>query len=149
MAGTFMKLFIVILMLNTFLYIGINYTMKSGTDVWTVSGSIFDKLYDGDVNSAIISEREGLNVSNDFNITKTLTIAPNQKSGEAIGDGGISLLDALKIFWSIIPTLWGIALVPISIITWEGMPLMLKLVIAFPLSLLELVALFLLIRGAD
>lgn len=147
------KITLFILMINIFVFIGINYSMvEEGVDSGIhVSGDLFDVLLENDNNEiqvAIQQERAGKNFTPAINLDPTLTSTPNQDTGEQIGDeGGISILDALKIFWAIIPTLINIIAVPIRLMTIGHIPMMLRLLIGVPLALMESLAIFLLIRG--
>lgn len=140
-------------MVNVFVFIGINYSMvpQNQSSGIHMPGDIFDVLMDNENNKiqkAVLEERNNQNFTPSISLDQTLTTQPKVDAGKQVGDeGGVSMLDALKIFFSVIPTLFNIITVPIRLFSLGHIPIMIRLIIAVPLSIMESLAIFLLIRG--
>jgi len=147
--SSYLKVATVVLILNLFLFFGINYAnIPESNNIFNIQGDIFDIFLDDSINQAVDYERTGnINLTGNINITSGLSTQPFAEGGEQIGDGGISVVDGLKIFFSIIPTLWNIALSPLNLLTIYHIPLMIRLLIGLPLTFMMLISIFLLIRG--
>lgn len=143
-----------ILVINLFLFIGISYNMvEIEEDGFHADGDLFDTLLQEDsttIQQSIKQEQEGKNITpTPFHLTGKLTQEPNQATGAQYSEdtNDFAVLDALKIFWSVIPTMFNIITVPIRLMGIGHIPIMVKMIIAIPLAIMEALAIFLLIRG--
>jgi len=148
--STFIKVITAVLIMNTFLYLGINYGLQPEDEVWRINGDLMDTLYRGNLSESVLDDKNNGEVTNEVGISSDISSAPSQKAGEPIGSGDdISYLDALKIFFSFVGTLFNIAIAPVTIFSVYSMPFMVRLLIGFPLAIIELLSLILLLRGVS
>ena len=143
---TLMKVIVLMFCINMFVYIGGNYQ-------YMVTGNPDDKpvKVSGDLIDVLMKYRPtNLNstagaIAFSGNLTQ-----PTKAGGELVGSGGgISFLDALKIAWSIVPTLFNVATVGVMVFFINGMPLILGLLFGIPLNLVFLLSIFAFIRGVS
>jgi len=149
------KLMVFVLCINLFMYIGVNSTVMhvEGSDELTPykwNGDIFDILFDDGLavqNSIDLEIKSNATSYGTFDLNTDLSGVPDQSGGQSTGEGGISFLDGLKILWSIIPTLWNIALSPITLFFSFGMPLAVGILVGIPLAFINILSIIILIRG--
>jgi len=137
------------------LYIGINmlksndgYYMNSGlTFHW--KGDLIDKLMYGETNMKSLADSTRTNWTDyAVNFTGALTTEAQKTGGQSIGAGGISFLDALDIAWAIIPTLFNIAVSPLTIFFNFRLPVLFGLMLGIPYFIMAVVTIFMFIRGS-
>ena len=163
MASAMLKLMVLIICINTFMYIGTTYAntaegIKTETTPW-YSRDLFDLL---------LEDREGFEhafseyakgLGEEGNMTRAyalklsgnLSRVPTTQTGSDTAEptsGGFWLFDALAIIWGSVATLFKIAVMPITLFTMGTLPLPLVVIIGIPLALLNLVVLIGFIRGA-
>jgi len=143
---TMMKLIVLMFCVNMFVYIGCNYQFM-------VTGDLDDKpvKLSGDVIDILMKYRpQAFNstaesIAFDGNLSQ-----PALAGGEQVGTaGGISFLDALRIAWSIVPTLFNLATAGVMIFFIAGMPPIIGLLVGVPCTLLLLLSIFAFIRGVS
>ncbi len=160
MAAALLKLMVLSLCLNTFLYLGVNYAMY---DIIPPEQrpDIQDDLF-----SIMLSDKEGSqdamdqyveSLQNDdnatfiykFNISSEFSKRPNPQSGADVSnqEGGFSFLDSLNMVMAFINTLWRIATMPIQLFNYNLLPPIATFIIAFPLLLLNIITIIVLMRG--
>ncbi len=160
-----LKMLALVICMNTFLYLGLNYAMETtGSDqqgAARIEGDLFDRLLtskgslDLDFQNYSASLKEGTTYStgSSYNFTPTadggLGTFPTKEIGSSATSesGAFSFLDALSIVYSGIKTMFNIAIMPITLMTHNDLPPLLAILIGFPLAILQLVTIIVLIRG--
>jgi len=144
MAGTFQKLFIVLLTVNLFVYLGINYTVSADGSSelnkqlnfhW--EGDLIDTMLQGRGTLNDITENTKNNWT-DYNvkINGSLMTIPDKSSGISIGTGGISFLDGLNIIYAFIRTLGNVIVAPITLFFNFRMPVFIGILFGLPYVIL-------------
>jgi hypothetical protein len=153
-----LKLFVLTICLNTFIYLGVNYAVY-GTS--TGNEQMQDDLFGLLLYNATESRQELTDYFNNLNSTGNISsnvkvrmnanfsVAPDPQTGASISQisGGFSYYDTIKIVYAFVKTLWKIAFMPIYLFSYGVMPLPVLYIIAIPLGLLQLITLIVLIRG--
>ena len=153
--GTLLKLITILLFMNIFLYIGIN-MLKSNDGYYMNSeltfhwkGDLIDKLMYGETNMKSLADSTRTNWTDyDVNFTGALTTEAQKTGGQSTGEGGISFLDALDIAWAIIPTLFNIAVSPLTIFFNFRLPVLFGLMLGIPYFIMAVITIFMFIRGS-
>ena len=143
---TMMKVIVLLFCVNMFVYIGSNYQYMTTGDIndkpVKVSGDLID-IFMKNRPTTLNSTAESIAFSGNLS-------QPTKAGGELVGSGGgISFLDALKIAWSIVPTLFNVAIAGVMIFFIEGMPPIIGLLVGVPLTLVFLLSIFAFIRGVS
>jgi len=143
---TMMKIIVLLFCVNMFVYIGSNYQ-------YMITGDLDDKpvKISGDLIDVLMKNRPTtLNSTAESTAFNGNLSQPTKAGGELIGTGGgVSFLDALKIAWSIIPTLFNVATAGVMIFFIEGMPPIIGLLVGVPLTLVFILSIFAFIRGVS
>jgi len=160
MAAATLKLLVLVICLNTFLYLGVNYALEGQTvqeHKPFVQGDLFDLLLsdkdklDSEMDTYTQAVNDGEDYTNTYALqpNEDLSAPPTKQTGSDVDpdSGGFSLLDGLEIIWAIIATLWTIAFIPFYLFSSGLFPLPVLLLIGFPLMVLDVVTLVILIRG--
>ncbi len=160
-----LKMLVLVICLNTFLYLGTNYAMEntgfSQQGAARLNGDLFDVLLtsktnlDTDFQLYSDSLRDGTNYSSatNYNLSSTgsggLGTFPTQIPGQSgtTESGAFSFLDALSIGFAAITSLFNIAVMPLTLMTNNDLPPLFAILIGFPLAILQLVTIIILIRG--
>ena len=160
-----LKMLVLVICLNTFLYLGTNYAMENTgfeqEGAARINGDLFDILLtnkaDIDADFQLYSEslKEGTNYSTgiSYNLSTTdrggLGTFPTKETGSSATteSGAFSFLDALSIGYAAIKSLFNIAIMPLTLLTNNDLPPLFAILIGFPLVILQLVTIIILIRG--
>ncbi|KKN42282.1 hypothetical protein LCGC14_0714820 [marine sediment metagenome] len=170
-----LKMLVLVICLNTFLYLGTNYAMETtGSDqegAARINGDLFDILLtnkgslDIDFQNYTESLKTGENFSTgaSWNLTSTedcgkiiggkeqcgLGTFPPQVKGGAGAEtaGAFSFLDAMNMVYAGVKTMFNIAIMPLTLMTNNKLPPLFAILIGFPLAILQIVTLIVLIRG--
>ena len=153
--NTLMKMITLIVFLNIFLYIGLNF-VKS-TDGYYMNqelkfywkGDLVESLMNNQVSLENVAASTRDNYTDyDLNFSSDFTTVPSQYGGSSAGGtASISFLDSLKIAWAIIPTLFNIAVSPLTIFFNFRMPIFFGLMLGVPYFVILTFSIFLFIRG--
>ncbi len=160
-----LKMLVLVICLNTFLYLGTNYAMETTgfeqQGAARINGDLFDIMLtskesiDTDFQLYSDSLRDSKNYSTgaNWNLSTTdsggLGTFPTQETGSSATteSGAFSFLDALSIGYAAIKSLFNIAIMPLTLLTNNDLPPLFAILIGFPLAILQLVTLIILIRG--
>ncbi len=160
-----LKMLVLTICLNTFLYLGTNYAMENTgfeqEGAARLNGDLFDVLLsskdsiDADFQLYSDSLRDGTNYSTgaNWNLSSTdsggLGTIPTKESGQSATSesGAFSFLDALSIGYSAIKTMFNITIMPLTLLTNNDLPPLFAILIGFPLAILQIVTIVILIRG--
>ena len=154
--STLMKLIALMLFMNLFLYVGFNFVRSS--DGYYMNdelkfhwkGDLIDTLMNDQINMQQVAHDTRNNLTNyNLEFTNSTVVIPSQYGGEDSGSGGISFLDALKIVWSIIPTLFNIAISPLTLLFNFRMPVLIGIMVGIPYFVLIMFSIFMMIRGVS
>jgi len=116
--------------------------------IYQVPGDIIDIIFKDNVHTAVSNYQQGYKTVN-FDLQDQWQTEPEQAGGESIGTDIISYLDAIKIIWSIIPTLFNIALTPLMLFFASSSNLMIVLLLGVPYVIIFVLTIFFFIRGAS
>ena len=165
MVAAILKMLVLVICLNTFLYLGTNYAMETTgfqqEGAARLNGDLFDVLLtskaniDTDFQLYSDSLRDGFNYSSgaNYNLSSTsdggLGTFPTKETGSSATteSGAFSFLDALSIVYSGIKSMFNIAIMPLTLMTNNDLPPLFAILIGFPLAILQLVTIIVLIRG--
>lgn len=161
MAASILKLVALIICLNTFLYLGVNYAMFSGDRLdqrpAIIRGDLFDILLEDsgqldknlDIYTQSLDSDTNVTFSYSFNISSEFADAPDPQSGQPDlpEEAGLSFLDGLRMVNAFFKTLWGIAIFPITLFTYNILPPIVSIIIGLPLLILNLYTLLIFMRG--
>ncbi len=165
MGVSILKMFVLVICLNTFLYLGTNYAMENTgfqqQGAARLNGDLFDVLLqsktsiDTDFQLYSDSLRDGTNYSSgaNWNLSTTdnggLGTFPTKEAGQTATteSGAFSFLDALSIGYSAIKSMFNIAIMPLTLLTNNDLPPLFAILIGFPLAILQLITIIVLIRG--
>ncbi len=160
-----LKMMVLVICLNTFLYLGTNYAMENTgfqqEGAARLNGDLFDILLtsksniDTDFQLYSDSLRDGTNYSSgtSYNLSTTdsggLGTFPPQEPGQSgtTESGAFSFLDALSIAYAGIKSMFNIAIMPLTLMTNNDLPPLFAILIGFPLAILQLITIIVLIRG--
>ncbi len=160
-----LKMLVLVICLNTFLYLGTNYAMETtGFEqggAARINGDLFDVLLtnkaDIDADFQLYSEslKDGTNYSTgiSYNLSDTsqggLGTFPTKEAGSSATteSGAFSFLDALSIVYAGIKSIFNIAIMPLTLLTNNDLPPLFAILIGFPLAILQLFTIIILIRG--
>ncbi len=153
---TFIKLAVVMLCINLFMYLGVNFAIN-------VEGHSLNDNYNfrfrNDLITAFMSDYDEVDaqmknfktnwtsyaIPYDGNFTKL----PTQESGTVSGTGGINFLDSLKIVWYIIPTLGNVIISPLTIFFNFRMPIFVGFIIGIPYFIMLVLTFIAFLRGVS
>ncbi len=163
-----LKMIVLVICLNTFLYLGTTYAMENTgfnqNNSARMNGDLFDLLLtsksslDTDFQTYSDSLVNGTKYSTgtSYNFSETredgkggLGTSPIKTPGGAGSEtsGAFSFLDALNMGFAAIKTLFNIAIMPLTLMTNNDLPPLFAILIGFPLGILQLVTVIILIRG--
>ena len=165
MTAAILKMLVLVICINTFLYLGTNYAMENTgfqqQGAARLNGDLFEVLLESkssiDTDFQLYSDslRDGTNYSTgtSYNLSTTdsggLGTFPTKEAGQSATteSGAFSFLDALSIAYAGIKTMFNIAIMPLTLMTNNDLPPLFAILIGFPLAILQLFTLFVLIRG--
>ena len=156
-----LKIMVLIMCLNIFLYLGVNYAMETDgateSKAVRINGDLFDILLaDPNATDVLMTNysrelRQGNAIASGsgMKFQPNLSLAPEFIAGADVQEsaGGIPFIDALKTVRAFVVTLFNIAISPITLLTHNELPPLIAVMIALPLVLVELITLIIFIRG--
>ena len=149
--GNLTKMIAVVLFMNIFMYVGINLPRTSeGIELkYHWNGDMFDVFLGGNSKVTSIMENTQNNyTAYNFNYSSGISQVPNQEAGGYTGSAsGVTFLDGLRIAWAIIPTLFNIAISPLTLFFSFRIPLIVGLMIGVPYFMMLIISLFMMLRG--
>lgn len=153
--NTLIKLFSVLVVLNIFMYMGVNFSISAegGNSLnedynFHFEGDLIDSFFTGQNNLDTITQDTKENwTSYGVPIEGNFTSLPSQEAGEISGQGGIIYLDALKMVYSFIKTLGNIAIAPLTLFFNFRMPVFVGLMIGIPYFIIIFLSIIGFIRG--
>lgn len=161
MAASILKLVALLICLNTFLYLGVNFAMFGADRLDQrpsfVRGDIFDLLLENKTNFNLKMDTYVTNLDssgNDtlsytFEIAEEFAAPPDAQSGQPDlpEEAGISFLDGLRMINALFKTFVGIAILPVTLFTSNMLPPLVAVIIGLPLFILNFYTLAIFIRG--
>lgn len=158
--ATLSKMFLMIVCINIFLYIGLNYGMEQGArynnsiyiqgDLFSVLLENKDKTFNG-IADNLNAMKGGEETSNAYylNLTSDYTQPPSEQSGLSADTdtSGFSIIDVARMAIPFIKTLFNMALSPFTLLSQGGIPPLISLVIGLPIISIYLIMLIVFIRG--
>jgi len=159
MASGFIKMATIVMVLNIFMYLGVNFAINAeGTAGlneeynFYFKGDLLDIMLgdntDAKLNQIVNDTKDGW-TSYGIDTDSSLFNEPEQQAGEVIGEGGVSLLDGIKIMWAIIPTMANIVIAPLTLFFNFNMPIFIGLMIGLPYLFILGVSLYAMIGGRE
>lgn len=158
MASGFIKMATIIMVLNIFMYLGVNFAM-------TAEGKQINEEYNfyfsGDLISIFVGNSTSQQIDSiaentkdnwtDYGINSegALFDTPQQESGEVVGEGGVAFIDSLKVLWAIVPTMGNIVLAPLTLFFNFDMPIFIGLMIGIPYIFLLGISFYALLGGRE
>jgi len=160
MASGFIKLSTIIMVLNIFMYLGVNFAMNAeGTSGLNDNYNFYFK---GDMIEVFMGDSAYNNMNELINNTKNnwtsyglevngeMMNLPEQEGGELVGTGGgVSFIDGLKVLWAIIPTMANIVLAPLTLFFNFKMPIFIGLMIGLPYLFILGISFYALLGGKE
>ena len=153
--NTLIKLFAVLVVLNIFMYLGVNFSISAEGN--SQLNKDYNFHFEGDLIDTFMSGQNSLDTitqdtkenwtSYGVNVEGNFTIIPSQDAGEISGEGGIIYLDSLKMVYSFIKTLGNIAIAPLTLFFNFRMPVFIGLMIGIPYFIIIILSLMAFIRG--
>jgi len=153
--STLIKMASVLIVLNMFMYIGLNFAIADGQYMnnelkFRWEGDIFDLFFADrlDLDEMTANLRENYTTFSP-ELDPSFTEIPQATGGENIGDGGISFLDLGRAAFAIIPTLFNLAAAPLTLFFNFHVPTLVGLMIGVPYTIIFVLTLFAFIRGVS
>jgi len=159
MASGFLKLATIIMVLNIFMYLGVNFAITAEGN--SGINENYNFYFKGDLISLFVGDETVGKLESIANDTKNnwtnygitgdgaVFTEPEQVSGETIGEGGISYIDALAVLWAIVPTMGNIVLAPLTLFFNFGMPVFIGLMLGIPYIFMLGLSFYLLLGGRE
>jgi len=154
---TLIKLLTIMLIMNIFLYIGVNFSISA--DGSNDINKDYHFYFEGDMLQTVLSSQDDLKnlakntkenwTDYDIDFNSNFTKNLQQQGGINVGDGGISFLDSLKIIWAFILTLGNIVIAPLTLFFNFRMPVFVGLMIGVPYFMILVLSLIALVRGVS
>lgn len=149
------KLIGVLIVLNIFMYIGVNFSISAegGNELnkdynFHFEGDLIDTFMTGNEDLGQIADDTKNNWTNyAIGLNANFTQIPDQQGGISTGTGGINFLDNLRIVWTFIKTLGNIMVAPLTLFFNFRMPIFVGLMIGIPYFSILVLTLFAFIRG--
>lgn len=155
--NTMIKLLTVLLILNIFMYLGVNFSISAedGHELnkdynFHFKGDLIDTFMSGNTDLDQIAEDTKNNwTSYGIGLNASFTSIPDQQAGISTGSGGVNFLDSLKIVWSFVTTLGNIMIAPLTLFFNFRMPVFIGLMIGIPYFFVLVLTFFAFIRGVS
>jgi len=158
---TIYKIFLLIICINTFLYLGGNYGMEQGDghfrNTGRIQGDLFDHLLSDKsgmtqgIGESLDAMQEGENYTGNyrFNMQEEFTTSPNEQSGLSAvpNTAGFSFLDVARMIIPFFKTLFNLGIAPITMLTQAQIPPLITAIVAIPLTALYILTVIVLLRG--
>lgn len=153
--STMIKMISLLVVLNLFMYIGVNFSMSADSQNslnkdynFHFKGDLIDTYLSGNDNLDSIAESTKENWT-DYNIGLNANFSkiPDKQTGIFTGTGGIAFLDNLGIVWDFVLTLGNVIVAPLTLFFNFRMPVFIGLLIGIPYFLILMLTLFAFLRG--
>lgn len=151
--NTLMKLLSMLLLMNIFVYIAINFSFamdestKLNPDLFLYfKGDLIEKFMASSLTDIAESTRDNW-TDYDIQFNESMSKFVTKKGGASFGEGGISFLDTLDIAWAFFATLWNVAFAPMILFFNFRVPIFVGLLLGIPLVILYITTIILAIRG--
>jgi len=157
--STFIKMATVMIVLNVFMYLGVNFSISAEGN--SELNKNYNFRFNGDLIDIFMGEEQYNRLdqaledtknnwtSYDINADSAIFNEPSQQTGEVTGDGGINFLDSLKIMWAIVPTLANVVMAPLTLFFNFDMPVFLGFMIGLPYLFLMGVTFYAMLGGRE
>ena len=152
---TLNKLIVMLLVLNIFMYLGVNFSM--GVDSKNQLNPDYKFHFENDLLAGFLSGYTSLDDMTESTKTNwtdyaiglngNFTQKPTQQTGIFTSTGGIGFLDGLRIVWSAVETIGNIIIAPLTLFFNFHMPIFIGIMIGLPYFLILALSFFALIRG--
>lgn len=152
MVSTMIKLTSILLLMNIFLYVGMNLAITAeGEDLqenlqFHIEGDLLQELVGTSVQD-ITSDIKNNFTSYDVSINSNFTTFPELQGGEEIGQGGISFLDAIRISIDFAKLMFNIAVSPLTLFVNYRLPPLLMILIGLPYLVVFIITIMAFLRG--
>lgn len=142
--ATLIKIIVLLFCVNLFVYVGSNYQYMVTGDPddkpFKLSGDLIDRL--------MISAPTTINATaGAVAFNESVLGMPQKESGESVGTNWVKFLDLIAILWGFFASLFNIVTASILVFFVGGMPSIVGLMIGAPLVLMQLLCIFMFIRG--
>ena len=152
---TMIVMLTVVLILNIFMYVGINFSIAAE------GGHSLNKQYwfhfNGDLIDVFMSGNEDLDklaqdtkenwTSYGIGLNASFTGIPDESAGIQTGVGGITFIDVVKMSRGFILTVANLAMAPLTLLFNFGLPFFIGLMIGIPYFFIIMLTIFAFIRG--
>lgn len=156
MANLMIKMLVLSLCLNTFVYLGTSYALTSDCDSSSQATGLFYSLLDDadkfqDDLCEDLKYGNGTLRTNNVSINSQFETVPDKETGfdTTPSEGGTSFLDQLNIVWSFLSTLWAIALAPFYLFFSTALNPLIRAIIGFPLLFINIATIISFIRSGN
>lgn len=152
--STLIKLMVLLLMMNIFIYLGMNFAITAegvdlqGNNTFFLEGDLVRTLMSGSLQNSIQSSKENF-TDYGINLTSSFTDFPEATGGEEFGTNIISFLDIPRIALAFIKTLFNIAVSPIALFTTFRLPPVLLALIGIPYLIIFVISAMAFLRGVS
>lgn len=158
MASTLIKMVAVMVMLNIFIYLGLNLAVTPEGETWhdeapfRLEGDFLDRVMSENIQGSIQSMKENytdysVNFSNEFTTFPLLTGGEEASTGS--GGSIVSFLDSLNIVIEFARMLFNIAISPITLFSTQRLNPIFLMIFGIPYFIIFIITLIALIRGVS
>lgn len=142
MAGDWLKIALVVLSINMFLYIG---AAQSGATVIDFEGDMLSQYLVKNFNSTNMLEDA---TKDPVQLNESIISAPQRSTAPVVGTF-LEVLNSLDVAFDAIKTIFNIAFAPLVLFQIHGLPTVIAFIIAIPLVILFWLSIIQLVRGAS
>ena len=160
MGSTLLKLIVLSICLNTFLYLGVNYAIapESPTNTApTLQDDLFDVLLRNktqftdtmDTYVRNLNSTENYTSGSAFDLSGNFSTPPTEKTGSSIllEQGGFAFLDVTRMVLAFVVTMWKIATISLTLFSYNLFPPVVSVIIGLPLIIINITAIIIFLRG--
>ncbi len=160
MGSTLLKLLVLSICLNTFLFLGVNYAIAPNSPTSTaptLQDDLFDVLLRNktqftdtmDIYVRNLNSSDNYTSGSAFDLSGNFSAAPNEQTGSSIllEQGGFAFLDVARMVLAFVVTLWKIATISLTLFSYNLFPPVVSVIIGLPLLILNVSTLIIFLRG--
>ncbi len=160
MGSTLLKLLVLSICLNTFLYLGVNYAILPNSPTGstpTIQDDLFDILLRNktqftdtmDTYVRNLNSSDNYTTGYAFDLQGNFSTPPTEQTGSSIllEQGGFAFLDVARMVLAFVVTLWKIATISLTLFSYNLFPPIVTVIIGFPLLILNATTIIIFLRG--
>lgn len=153
--NTMIKMFTVLMILNIFMYLGVNFAITA--DNTEGLNPDYNFHFENDLIEQFLSSNIDVDEMTEgykdnwtdyaINFSGGIDKVPTKDTAEVSGTGFVAFLDSLGIVWEFVGTLFNLIVSPLTLFFNFGMPFYIGLLIGVPYFMILLLTVFAFIRG--